>query len=468
MGGGMGGGVMAPPAPAPGGAPRTDGARSGRRMPSWRSLSPAPFSSRRRSTAAPEHPAHLSDAGSPPGGPRLLDRVRFPDTEQGVHRQRQLILVGMVALVLLGTSLAVVGWKQVRDTTPGRYIDPSLQPDEPGFVALVTPTPTLLVIHRGGDGALAGVSLLSLRSGDDGGSVIVMPAATRVSAEEDGTLASAYAAGGAEAVGEAVEQVLNVAVPTPVELDDAAWSGMLAPVDPLPIQLDGPVGYWPAGDVALPADEVGGFLGARNPGESELSRLSRQEQFWQAWLDAVANGGDDAVPGEDDVGLGRFLRGLAGGSVMVSSLPVAQDPQLAEESFLPDEALVPALVASDVPYPQEPSPGSRIRVRLLNGTSDGDLNLWAATSLVEAGAEIAMSGNADSFRQRRTRFVYTRDDRRDEATRLRQAFGFGVVEASEVDEEGELPPGQESERVDVTVILGADALDAIRRSESTD
>ena len=63
------------------------------------------------------------------------------------------------------------------------------------------------------------------------------------------------------------------------------------------------------------ADQVGPYLAAVDEGESpQLARCIRQRAFYRAWMDAVAASSDPAaVPGELESGIGRFVRGLAGG-----------------------------------------------------------------------------------------------------------------------------------------------------------
>lgn len=390
-----------------------------------------------------------------------------------LHRRRRRTLIALVLLPFLGAALVVVGIDRVWNSTPGRYVTAGLEPDQPNYAALVTPTPTFLVAHVDEAGQLTSMALLSLRSNDEGGSVIVIPVATRPRLEEGSvTLREAYAEGGVRGVTVAVQDTLNIAVGETELRDDAGWTRMVNPVGPLSLTLPEPVGdEWPAGPIQLDAADVGAFLGAGEEGENELNRLLRQELFWEAWLLAVSNGGGGAVPGEVDVGFGRFIRGLASGPVEVNSLPVAStevlDPDAGgdEEVFLPDGALVAALVARAVPYPEEPTAGSRIRIRLLNGTDESDLNLHVVEPLVRSGAEIAISGNAASFSEPRTRFVYTEGENEGAATLLRQALGVGTVELQPL--EDDQVQIDEHERIDVTVILGADALGAIGRLETS-
>ena len=412
---------------------------------------------------APAAPPVEPPIGPGPAGPE--PRPQPGRKARRVRRRRRIVVVAMVLLVGLGAGLVVVGLDRVRSSTAGTYVDAAAQPDQPGYVALVTPTPTLLVLQRDVNDELVGVTLLALRSQDEGGSVVMIPAATQAPFAEDGTdLGSVYTTGGADTVTTQLELMLNVSIDETVELDDTGWESLVDGVGSISMVLPAPVGDWPAGQIDLPAADVGRFLAARGDDESELARLDRQELFWEEWLPRVGVEGDDAVPGESDVGLGRFVRGLAAGTLNVVGLPVAQAPCYCE-LFEPSEDLATPLIAREVPYPKEPSVGSRVRIRLLNGTSTPDLAVQAAAPLVEAGAEIALSGNASSFDEPQTRFIYGKSRLRQEANSLRDALGVGVVERASAEES--VDAAEEADRIDVTVVLGADAPEVIRRLEST-
>ncbi|HEV7760453.1 MAG TPA: LytR C-terminal domain-containing protein, partial [Acidimicrobiales bacterium] len=460
-----------PSAPTP--LPATDEAPTAPTPEAVAPIEPETASEAGSDTTAPE-PATETPAADEPAAP---DAVAAPVTAGGelgprarrrieahrsrtvkLRRQRRLAVAGLVVLVTTGAALGLVGASKVRGSTGGHYIDPQVQPDEPGYVALVTPTPTLLVLHKGASGTLSGVSLLALHAQEKGGSVIVMPVTTVAPFADAGTtFAEAYADGGADSVATQVELTLNITIGETVEVDDLRWATLLDPVAPITLDLDKAVGEWSAGEAEIPADKVGEFLDARTGSETELGRLDRQELFWETWLPLVKAGGKTAVPGEVDVGLGRFVRGLAAGDTDVTSLPVSAAFS-ADEMYAPTEEMLPGLVAQAVPYPQEPSRGSRVQTQLLNGTTQTDLTARAATSLVTGGAEIALVGNAASFAEPTTQFVYTSSKLRDEAEQLRDAFGVGEVVQSPTDDDA---APVEDDRIDVTVILGADALDAL-------
>ena len=393
-----------------------------------------------------------------------------------VRRRRRLVLATMAALIGGGAALTVVGVNLVRNSTAGRYVAPTAGPDDPGYQAYVVPTPTMAVVQRGDDGELVSVAMLAIESSDDGGAVILVPASTltRVggpvdpgsggagSAQSDQprTMADVYRQGGAGGVVAAVAHLLGVAIPEHLEVDDTRWASLVAPVAPVDLQLAKTVGEWRAGDVSLAADDVGPFLRARAAGESEAERMDRQADFWTAWLPLVRDAGVDALPGEADVGIGRFVRSLADGSPSIVPLPgeAAGGDGSVAETFGPHYERLAELVVRAVPYPVSPSPGRRIRVRLLNGTTDPELTSAAANRLVRGGAEITIAGNAPTFDETETLMLYGRADQRDMALWLATGFGGGQIERDPA-ASGEVA----DDEIDVTVILGADAPDLIGR-----
>lgn len=393
---------------------------------------------------------------APPRHRRRPDRPAPP-----LHRRRGVVVAGMGALTLVGAVLAVTGVHQVRTSTLGRY-EESVDPDDPGYQAYVEPTPTMAVLHRGEGDRLVGVAVLALASDDEGGSVIVVPPATLVPGEGDETtIAALYRAEGAEAAARAVGLAVTAAVGEHVEVDDARWADLVAPVGGVEMTLDEPLGPWEAGAVTLEPAEVGPFLAARGDDETDLDRAERQQAFWNAWLPLVDEGGDDALPGEVESGIGRFVRGVAHTGGSAATLPVGRDDGDGDEVRLrPDERLVGEFVAGAVPYPRSPEPGARVRVRLLDGTGDGSLTPSAARRLVEAGAEIVIVGNASSFDEPTTRLVPVGEDGEALARRLRDDLGGGDVDDAATGQDGQITPDDE---VDVTVILGDDAGDLIER-----
>jgi LytR cell envelope-related transcriptional attenuator len=443
--------VLVPPAHSAGGHPR-------------------PASRRARTFARRAGaPAHLARTGAGAGG-TAAGRALAPDTDdrppprtrrgwrrrspEQLRRGRQLLLAGIGAATVAGVAMAMAGLSLVRNSTLGRY-EEALVPSDPGYEAYVVPTPTFAVVHRGADGALAGVVLLSLEVGDEGGSVVVVPPALLAdrAPTATATLADTYRQDGAGAAVAALGGLLGTAVSEHVEVDDAHWVRLVDPVAPIEVTLDEPVGEWPAGDVRLEPDEVGPFLAALGSGETDIDRIERQQKFWAAWLDQVGEGGRDAVPGEESTGLGRFVRGIASSPARAFELPVQRDDRLSGFYLRTNDYRLPEVMAQAVPFPTSPALGGRIRIRLLNGTTDAALTADAARFLVMGGSEIVIVGNAPTFDVTETTVSYAGPEREVLAAWVAGLFGLTGTE--------ELP-GADDE-VDATVVLGEDARDLIRR-----
>ncbi len=365
----------------------------------------------------------------------------------------------MAGLTLVGMVLASVGLSSVRTSTAGRY-EGTAGPGDPGYQAYVAPTPTMAVLHRAADGSLGGAWLLALEPGDEGGSVIVVPPASLV-ARPDGetTIADLFRDEGVAEAAQGVAEVATVGVIEWVEVDDSQWAQLVEPVGELEVTVDEAVGSWPAGRVTLEPDEVGAFLAARADGETDLARMDRQQSFWNAWLPLVAQGGAGALPGEVSTGIGRFVRGVAqDGSV--EELPVDREDRAGRVSFRTNAARAGDLISRAVPFPTAPTPGARIRVRLLNGTSDSSLTTVVASALVASGAQISIAGNASSLDVARTSFVYAGEEHAGPAAWLQANLGFGRVEEVSTGQDGQVSSDDE---IDVTVILGEDAEDLTER-----
>ncbi len=356
--------------------------------------------------------------------------------------------VVLTVAVLLGGVLTVAGLRTLRDSTAGRTLT-STDPSEPGFEGLLEPTPTLLVIHRSG-GVLRSAALLALATGDAGGSVILLPPSVEVG-DGDGaaTLAVTAAFGGTpEVVRGAGEAVAGVGVQELVELDDTRWAELVAPVAPLAIQNPDDVAGFPAGPISLQADEVGAWLAATGPDESELGALYRQQLFWEAWLAAVAGSGTaEAVPGELDSGMGRYVRGLAGGHLEVATIPVTDRVDgLGNTIFEVDREALRGIITDLVPFPTGTVLAPRTRVRLLDGTGDQDHVRRVAPNVVMADATIVVVGNAGAFDHQTTEIRYHNPTQRTAAERLQRALGAGTV----------IEDVRPIDAFDVTIVLGTD------------
>jgi hypothetical protein len=367
----------------------------------------------------------------------------------------------LAVLILAIPLLAWTGWNIILDSNDGDVRRSESDPDAPGYEAVVEPTPTLLAVHVR-EGTAVGATLLVL-SGDTSGAVVVVPIETVF--ELDGapqSLADAYEAGGLEAARQGAEAAVGVAMTEAVELSDASFASLVGPVAPLtvdnpdPVVVEGADGdevLFPAGETSLAAADVGAFVGTPPVGVEVINQLLRHELFWTAWLEAIGERGDGAVPGEGGTGIARFLSGLGGGEWLVERLPGDQVPLVGEDTLLfqPDDAGVRDLVEQVVPFPQGVPAGSRLRVRLLDGTGQLDHGLPAAGLVLAGGGEVTVIGNAATFGETATRVIYGDPALADQVRELVRSLGVGeAVEGVAGDA-----------ATDVTVVLGADAIEVL-------
>lgn len=375
----------------------------------------------------------------------------------GVALRAVLSIVVLLGLFATGVALVYAGTRIIRSSTEGEVLSQESDPSAPGYEALVAPTPTLLVIHDV-EGSVAALTLLTLPDPNGGGGgVVFVPTRTVSDMPIFGyaPIEAAYDLGTAEVQAEVVGDVLTTGIGEVAVVDAERWAGLVAPVAPLSIdnpddlEVDGEVRF-PAGELELAAEDVGPYLEARHDGESDTARLFRHRRFWEAWLDAVAGSDDPSVvPGELEVGIGRFVRALAAGSTVVETLPVETttlEDFDDEPTFVPEPQAVAALIAELVPLPRSPRPGVRPRVRVLAGTDDLGEAPIVALELPPVGVEVAVVGNARTVDRSTTTIAYVNPSHEEAAEAIRDVLGVGDV----------FVDPRPSDVVDITVTLGAD------------
>ena len=405
----------------------------------------------RRAAAAQTEPE------SPPAPPAEVPRedapvpapVPVPAPRPGPSRRWMIgFASALLVAVLLGGALAVTGIQTLRDSSAGRTLT-STDPSEPGFEGLLEPTPTLLVLHTS-NGLLQSAALLSLATGDAGGSVILLPPSVEVGDTDDATTLAVTVGFNREpdVLRTAAEPITGVGVQELVILDDARWEELVAPVGPVAIDNPDDIEGFPAGRLDLAATNVASWLRATRPGESQLAALYRQELFWEAWIAAVAAAGDEgAVPGELDSGLGRFVRGLAAGRTEVVTIPGTEvEDDAGNTVYAVDRDALQSVITELVPFPIGTALAPRTRVRLLDGTGDGDHVRRIAPTVVEAEATIVVVGNANAFDYETSEIRYHQPSQRTAAERLQRALGAGRV----------VEDVRPIDAFDVTIVLGTD------------
>ncbi len=382
------------------------------------------------------------DPGATSGGRHLV--------RHGPSRRWLTIFSVLLALAVVAAGgLAYAGIKTVRSSRAGQSVSVITDPAAPGFEAFLEPTPTLAIVHRDGL-SVKSIAVAALRSGDDGGSLLLVSPEVQSRADDpDSFNLAADAAFATEPtiVVPLVQELLGFGIVEVAVVEVARWAELVAPV--APIELDNPVaiGEFPAGRIALQPEQVGRFLGARDLAASPREAVRRQRAFYTAWLGAIGASDDPAaVPGEVESGIGRFMRGLGAGPHRVEETPVLEERLEDRFRLEVDAAAMEPLVAELVPYPTAAVPGGRIRVRLLDGTGDARHVQVAAPLIVPAGAEIVVVGNAEAFDYRETEVRYHNPVVKAPAGALLEALGAGRL----------IEDPRQTDAFDVTIVLGPD------------
>lgn len=362
-------------------------------------------------------------------------------------------------LALLVVAVPVLVWAGARvvlDSNDGRLVNRVTDPAAPGWEAVVDATPTALVLGLDEQRQLQDVSALVL-SGQGSGAVLQIPADTVVPTPYgDYSLAALWSSSTGpdqeSVVRDQVALLLGVTFTDTQVVTAEDWAALVQPVSPLTVKspdaatdATGAV-VFPKGSIQVPADKVAAYLGAQGRNESDLARLPRVEAFWRAWLSAVGTKGAASAPQPTDVGLGRYVATLGTDQVRYTTLPVSVAAGSGrDETYRADPKAVSRVVADIVPFPAGP-PGTRPRVKVLDGTGRYDHGTSVAVLLGAAGNQVEAIGNAPKFGVETTQIVYYDPETQQAAQAIRDSLGVG-----------ELVESSQKSAVDLTVILGDDA-----------
>jgi len=354
----------------------------------------------------------------------------------------------LLALVIAIPVLMLTGWNLLLQSKEGKFEVANRDEKAPDYRAITPPTPTMLLIQVDDTGKLAGLTVLSQTSDSVGG--IMMIPTTTVPAEGKAPFDKVFADSGQAALVSAVQELLGVGLGEVQVIDSSQWASLLTNVGSLSFINPGPVdvppmGLFPKGQIVLEPAAVGAFLGTPSPSGDDLDRLRRNEVFWNALLSKLA-ATTPSLPGDPEKGLTRFLPLLAKAQVAVQTLAVKPVPTADRKATLYLAEDAPAQIAKLIPFPIGATPGSRVGIRVLDGTGKLEHGVAALPALVKGGAQITGIGNAANFDYQTTQIIFYDDARKDAADRLRLALGVGELAKS----------NDVAHDVDVTVVLGAD------------
>ncbi|NNE96561.1 MAG: hypothetical protein HKN24_11090 [Acidimicrobiales bacterium] len=299
------------------------------------------------------------------------------------RRTRRRFAVVELCLFLAIPLLGYLGFRTLLDTRTGTFIeDPG--PDEPGWVALVDPSPVVGVVEMD-QGAITGVAVIvGIGETARGGAVVLVPAELMTS---EGVPLNSLTA---ESAIDAVAETMRLAIPSREVVDAQRWTEVLGTTtysldnpDPVPGESDDFL--FEVGRVEVSASSTSAFLGRTVDGADSLAALVRRELFWKEVL--------ASPPPENDDSLNRTIQAVSGGPHEVARLPLVRG---AEGAPAAEPDLTEDLVRRVVAFPAGDQPGRRLLIRIEDRTGSADLDA-AARSLGRTGIEVVAISNGAMF-----------------------------------------------------------------------
>lgn len=382
------------------------------------------------------------------------------------RRQRRITVVQSLFTVLAAAALiglVVVGWRSAMRITGGSE-EVVTDPAAPGYLAEVRPTATTLVAVTGDGGEL--ITMLVVVADPASGRMTVAPMSPQLTLwdfEEAGpqSAAEVFADGGLDLLQLRLGADLTFGMTEAVTLPGAALASVVpGPVtvqladdvfegDPLAEPADTTVRF-PAGEQQIEPDQLDDFLAFVGYREPESNRALRVGELWAAMLEAAVVPPDAAAfgPTGDGEALAELFADMSEADVstdLVPTIGVPLDVLPPVTIYRIDGEAMPAWISTRVPFPIAAYPGQFATVAILDGTGVDGAIRTVAPRVVAAGAEIALTGNAESFDEAATRVEYHRDESRAAAERI--AESLGVSATADLDD---------PISVDVTVVVGKD------------
>lgn len=341
-------------------------------------------------------------------------------------RQRLIFGTSQVFLFVLIPILGYVGFSTLLDTRTGTFVVDPVE-GEPGWRALVDPSPVTAVVEVEND-RITGLLVISQPGADArGGALILVPGTLLV----DGTPLTARDPDGAA---RSLAAALRLQMGSVVVMDSQAWQELLGDStyeidipDPIPNDADGIL--VPVGRNQIDASLTPAMLGRLVAGNDPLALLFRRRLFWESVL---------ADPPESQHELSKVLQSVGGGVYSIHDLPLESTDDVGPAAKLvPDAVAMEFLVREVVPFPAGAGPGDRPQVRLIDRSGDADL-FRLAEALGHSGIEVLEIGNAWEYDDGPTELVVPIGVNVAGITRLAGLVGAATVQSGDIDFDGSL------------------------------
>lgn len=388
------------------------------------------------------------------------DPVGEPVATRKRPRPRLLALFAVVSLVATAGAGYLVrqGYQTAREITGDGAIDAKIQPDEPNYIANVSPTPVHLLLLADGESVVDFLIVAETSGGEAAhllwavGDQIVQRDAGPVSLEGIADLE------GTDVALLEVEALLGLGITDATVLDPDAMETLFGIAGPLSIDNPDRLTFraegsddvvYQAGEIELSPTEVNSFLLGTANREAPTNRATRAELVFEelfAQLAGDGNAADAQIPSDTgDNAVAMFIE-LARADVTFDLLGTVDQPYGDAVLYVPAPEVIASQVANAVPFPVAAFPGQRPRTYVLNGTPDLEVAGILARDVAAAGAEVVAIGNASTFDVAATVVEYHRPEFELVAGRIAKVFGVDpVLSANQTDAK------------DVTVTLGFDA-----------
>ncbi len=296
------------------------------------------------------------------------------------------LLIGAIPL------LGVVGFDTLLSSRTGTFVEQP-GPGEPGWAALVAPSPITVVVHEL-DGKAAGAALIAQPGvGEDGGAIVVVAPNVVLDGAALDTLP-------VDEVGPRLAAEIDLAVGDPLVMDAEQWAALLGATtlavdNPDPIPVDAGEDELAIGRIEVTAADVDRFAGrAAVEGPAEAI-VVRNERLWQALL---AESGAGALVADHPLAV--LLGQLEAGPVEVTVAPTVAG----SVGLVFDGEAIEALVRRVVPFPAGADGGDRPVVQILARTTGVDLES-IAEDVAGLGVEVVLIGYGDPLDQGSTELV---------------------------------------------------------------
>lgn len=345
----------------------------------------------------------------------------------GSGRTRFVLGFGEVLLLALIPFLVYLGFSTLLETRTGTFVANPVE-GEPGWRALVDPTPVTAVVEVEND-RITGLTVIAQPGADaTGGAVVLVPGTLLVK----GTPLTALDPQGAAALlGSAMRlQISNV-----VTMDEEGWRDLLGDSsyeldvpDPIPNDSNGVL--LAVGPNEINASLTPAFLGRLVAGNDPLALIFRRRLYWELLL--------QNPPAASSHPLSAVLNAVGAADNRIYDFPLESTDTLGPEARLvPDAVAVEFLVREIVPFPAGAGPGDRPQVRLIDRSGMADLNLLAG-ALGRQGIEVLEIGNASEYDDGPTELIVPVGVAQAGVNRLAELVGAATVQAADADFDGSL------------------------------